>query len=127
MTPLLFSFLALINAQALNLQEQANNLETIQTPKEIVLSLVDKYSDKYKVSKTDMIKVLECENRDFVFDLQSYHIKDGKRERSFGVAQWNLDYNPDITYEQAIDPDYSIERMARYFRDGLQGRWSCWK
>ena len=91
------------------------------------LALVKKYSIEYNVSAVDMEKVMRCENNTFDPTLQSYHRKkDGTRERSFGVAQWNLDRN-DITYEQATDMEWSIREMAKYFSKGRQRLWSCWR
>lgn len=91
------------------------------------LALVKKYSQEYKVSAIDMEKVMRCENRTFDPTLQSYHKKkDGTRERSYGVAQWNLDFN-DITYAQATDMEWSIKEMAKAFSKRKQNLWSCWR
>lgn len=90
------------------------------------LQLVKKYASEYNVSAYDMERVLRCENNTFDPTLQSFHKKkDGTRERSYGVAQWNLDFN-DITYEQATDMEWSIKEMARMFSLGRQSMWSCW-
>lgn len=90
---------------------------------------VDYYADKYNVSAQDMKDVLNCENREYNPKLQSYH-KDptspNGREQSYGLAQWNIKHNP-ITYEQAIDPEWSIEQMAIAFSKGKQHLWSCYK
>ncbi len=105
--------------------------------KEMAQRLVDKYSKEYNVSATRMMAVLSCENRDFNPSLQSslkytrthkdWGVKKGQREQSFGVAQIHLPAHPNITYEQATDPNFSIEFMAKEFQSGHANAWSCYK
>lgn len=98
--------------------------------KTAITKTVSKYAKQYDVSEKQMMAVLECENNQFDPDLQSYH-KDSKspngREQSYGVAQINLPWNQQISYQQATDPDFSIRFMARMFSQSKQYLWSCTK
>jgi len=49
--------------------------------------------------------------------------KNGKRENSWGLVQINLDHNPQVTLEQALDPDFSLEFLASNL---AQGRCKMW-
>jgi hypothetical protein len=98
--------------------------------------LVVKYSNKYNVSYSLMNDILNCENRERDRYLQSRLLYDftntrlgiiqGEREYSLGVAQINLHYNPNITYEQATDPDFSIEFLAKNLSIGNGKWWACY-
>lgn len=72
---------------------------------------------------------MKCESEGFKDPAiqSSYKNPDGTRERSFGVAQWNLDYNPEITYENAIDPAWSLEHAADSWEHGQANHWSCYR
>lgn len=73
-----------------------------------------------------MLEVIRCESG-FVSQ-QSRHIRpDGTREPSFGVAQIHLPSHPDVTKEQAMDPEFSVHWMADKFRIGQMKLWTCWK
>lgn len=99
--------------------------------KEIVEDLVDKYSAKYGVSKTAMLRTLKNENNTFEFCRQSdmkykagnrWGFPAGTREKSYGVAQIHLPDNK-VTKEQACDPEFSVEFMAKHFAMGKQRMW----
>ena len=99
---------------------------------EIVRNLVEVYSAKYNVSSDKLFDTLKNENRGFDFDLQSglkykknnrWGFPEGTREKSFGVSQIHLPDHPEITYEQAIDPAFSIEYMASEFSKGRARQW----
>lgn len=75
-----------------------------------------------------MVKIIDCENTDWDTDLQSKVInKKGKRERSFGLSQIHLTAHPDITQEQATDPDFALKFMAENLSKGKGKMWSCYK
>lgn len=92
-----------------------------------VLAKVSLYAERYSINYTEFYKTIRCESG---FDplIQSQHITStGEREQSFGIAQINLPYHPTITKEQALDPDFSLDFMAREFSKGNQGLWTCYK
>lgn len=103
-----------------------------KTNLEVVKDLVDKYSDKYNVSAPVLMRTLKNENNTFEFCRQSeLHYKAnnrwgfpaGTREKSYGVAQIHLPDHPSITKEQACDPEFSIEFMAKQFALGRASMW----
>jgi hypothetical protein len=91
---------------------------------------------KYNTYPERMWKVMLCENYDLVPDLQSHHLYSfsdpshgiyiGEREQSYGLAQIHIPVH-DTTYEQAIDPEYAIDFMAKNFSKGNAYWWSCYK
>lgn len=102
------------------------------TDKEYVESLVDTYAKKYKVSKSSMMKTLVNENIEFKFDQQSnlkykkgnrWGFPAGVREKSYGIAQIHLPDHPDVSYEEAIDPEFAVEFMAKNFAKGNASWW----
>lgn len=111
--------------------------ETVQddiqlSNEEIVIRLVDKFSKQYGVDGADMMRTLRNENHTFQFDKQSelkykqgnrWGFPVGTREKSYGICQIHLPDNPEITYEQAIDPEYCVEFMAKKFAQGKQRMW----
>ena len=95
-------------------------------PSAELLSLINKEAQKFNLNPDDLIDTIRCESQ-FVPNVQSNHFYRGEREKSFGLSQINLPYNPDVTYEQAIDPEFAVHFMAEKFSQGKQNLWSCWK
>ena len=75
------------------------------------------------------MQVIECESG---FDpmIQSQH-KDQKGpnglENSWGLVQINLDYNPQVTREEAQDWKFALEFIKKHFQEDRKWMWSCWK
>lgn len=92
-----------------------------------ILPLLDAYSAKYGIYVGTLYDIIECETA-HTFDpyIQSGHYIDGVRENSHGLAQINLTIHSDITYEQATDPDYAIEFLARNLSEGRTWMWACY-
>lgn len=76
----------------------------------------------------EMLETIRCETGN-TFDpgLQSYVEHNGVREDSWGLAQIHLPSHPHITREDATDPMFAINFMAREFAAGNQWKWACWK
>lgn len=100
-----------------------------------VQELVTKYSNEYGVSRAQMIDIMTCENHDFDTDLQSYitykkgnhwGLPAGSREQSYGLVMIHLPDHPEITYEQAIDPEFAVEYLAKKLSEGKGEMWSCY-
>jgi hypothetical protein len=107
-----------------------------KTNKQIVEGLVQKYASIYNVDKGSMLRTLANENPWYIFDKQSelkykagnrWGFPAGTREKSYGQCQIHLPDHPDITYEQAIDPEWCINWMAQKFSQGKQGMWMGYK
>lgn len=48
----------------------------------------------------------------------------GKDFPSLGLSQINLLYNPDVTPEQALDPDFAIQYLIKDLRAGKFYKWT---
>ena len=94
------------------------------------------YATLYNVSEATMTRIVECESN-FIEDAQSIHtykrdrpelgVKKGEREKSYGLVQVHLPSHPNITYEQAIDPDFSLNFLALNLSEGRGYLWTCFK
>ncbi len=91
--------------------------------------LIDKvyyYSKIHNNSAKKIIATIDCENKDWDPNLQSRIInKAGHREESYGLSQIFLPAHPDITKEQAQDPDFALNYIAKHL--GRDDHWSCEK
>lgn len=114
-----------------------------ETPKEVVtgskaeyLGIVQEKAVSYGVSASLMIAIIDCENRSWNTTQQSGHhykkdrpkqgLVTGQREQSFGLVQIHLPDHPSISYEQATDPNFSIEFLARELSFDRGRQWSCY-
>jgi len=101
---------------------------------ETIPEKINRYANKHNVSAEIMTKIMRCENvrldptkqsdLRYTFSSERRGIVEGERERSFGLVQIHLpDHN--ITYEQATDPDFAIEFLAKSYAQG-KASW-MWK
>ena len=91
-------------------------------------ALINKYAEKYNVSPKTMLAVMSCENPTFDPDLQSRIIqRDGTREPSYGLVQIHLPSHPSVSYQQAIDPEYSVSFLAEKLSKGDGRLWTCYR
>lgn len=89
-------------------------------------TLINKYAEIYQVSTTTMHHIIKCESG-YRPDVQSGYYQNGKREESYGLVQINLPSHPTITYEQAIDPEFSINFLAENLSKGKGSMWTCYR
>lgn len=79
--------------------------------------------------KIEIMGVIACESG-FQDTVQSEH-KDPKgpngQENSWGLVQINLDHNPKVKLDQALDWKFSLEFIKSNFEQGRQRMWTCWK
>lgn len=85
-----------------------------------------KYSEKMGIPFQPVYNVISCESG-WNPKIQSQHIKDGKQEESFGLAQIYLPAHPNVTKEQALDPEFSIKFIVDKFAEGKAYLWTCWR
>ena len=81
-----------------------------------------------------MSGIISCESG-WSTDIQSNHrytatnapkgYKPGDREQSYGLVQIHLPAHPHISKEQAKDPEFAIEFLAKNVAKGKQGMWTC--
>lgn len=72
------------------------------------------------LNKDHFLATLKCESR---FDWKAV----GDGGHSIGVAQIHANSHPDITYEQMLDPYWSILWMAKEWRNDRAWQWTCWR
>lgn len=96
---------------------------------------VYQYAEKYGTSGKLLTSIIDCEDRDWNVSQQSYStyksgnrwgFPAGTREKSYGLAQIHLPDHKTITYDQATDPDFSIDYLAKNVANGTD-TWSCYK
>lgn len=101
-----------------------NNYGKVYTKQQIG-EIVNYYATKYNVDADKMINTINCESQ--FSNIQSNIVQNGIRENSWGLVQINLYYNPTVTKEQALDPYFSIEWMAKEFSTNHQSKWTCFR
>lgn len=117
---------------ALDIAPVAKAQEVKLTNKEYTEQLITKYAAKYGVSRSALSNTIKNENGNYQFDRQSlckykagnrWGMPAGSLEKSYGLAMIHLPDHPDITYKQAIDPEFAVDYMAKEFSKGHQGMW----
>lgn len=87
---------------------------------ETIAGKISFYAERHGVSSSTIYAVIKCES---TFNPNA--IGDGGT--SFGLSQIHLPAHPNITIEQAFDPDFAIEFMAKEMSIGNAWKWTCWK
>lgn len=83
-------------------------------------TMIERFSDFYGVNREVMSRVIKCES--------GYNPNaEGDHGTSFGLSQIHLPAHPDITKEQALDPEFAIKFMAKEMSQGNSWKWTCWK
>ena len=90
----------------------SRKLQAIKSAKEHDISLVAKI---YGVSGYQMERTIECESR--FNNIQSTAYQNGAREDSWGIAQIHLPSHPEVSRDEALDEEFTIEWMAKNFNN----------
>lgn len=77
-------------------------------------------ADTHKVNRERLLGTLKCESN-FKTDAV------GDNGTSYGIAQIHLPSHPEITKEQALDAEFSIDFAASEFAKGNAKKWTCWR
>jgi len=93
-------------------------------------------AEEYGVSAVAMNAIINCESQ-WNHTIQSQHTyteknvpkgyKVGDREQSFGLVQIHLPAHPSIKKEEATNPEFAIEFLAKNLKAGKAGMWTCAK
>lgn len=94
------------------------------TPERIAKE-VDTVSEKYGVSAKLMSDIIACESQGST-TIQSYQKQPYGREKSFGLAQIHLPAHPNVTKEEATDPQFAIDFLGKNLKQN-PNMWSCYK
>jgi len=96
------------------------------------------YANKYNVSEAIMIQIVSCETAGsfnptmrsecrYKFSDPKRNIVKGEQEMSYGLAQIHLPDHPNVTYEQATNPDFALKFLAENLSAGKGSMWSCYR
>lgn len=111
-----------------------------EIPKKPFDDIIRRKSEEYQVSFETISKIIDCENDQRNPSVQSYvrytegQIKRnphwgivGEREKSFGLVQIHLPAWPMVSKDQATDPEFAIDFLAKHLSLGNGGLWTCYK
>jgi hypothetical protein len=73
---------------------------------------IEKKAAEYGKSAARLKRIVQCESG-YDTDIQSHHQLSYGRERSFGLAQIHLPSHPTVSYEDAVDPEFAIDFLAK--------------
>lgn len=85
-----------------------------------VENLIDEYSLKYEVSASVMRNVIMCES-----SFNPNAVGDGGN--SFGLVQIHLPSWPSVSREQALDPEFAVEFLAKNLAIHNGKIWTCYR
>lgn len=99
----------------------------VEWTKERIRQEVLRKSTEYGVSFDQVWGTIMCESQGST-TIQSRHRRpDGTREQSFGLVQIHLPAHPNVSKEEAIDPEFAIRFIVENFAAGRQRMWTCWR
>ena len=82
--------------------------------------MITSSADKYGVNRSLLAQIIKCESG-------SNPNAVGDHGTSFGLVQIHLPAHPNITKEQALDPEFSTDYLAKQISIGNANMWSCYK
>ena len=82
--------------------------------------LITQFAQEYDVSEELITKIVRCES-----SFRSDAIGDGGK--SYGLVQIHQPSWPDITKEQAFDPEFAIEFLAKKLSEDKGELWTCYR
>jgi len=105
----------------------------IETPKivqvatstpEWIRGRITHYADYYDVSEITLTNVVKCES-----GFNPKAINSSPQEYSVGLVQINLraHLKNGITKEMALDPEFSLDFLARKIKEGEGHLWTCYR
>ena len=108
----------------------------LPTRQKLILEKVNEYAARHGANAKEMYDTIaKCENKALNPNQQSGHRYDfsspkrnivkGEQERSYGLAMIHLPDHPTISHENATDPEFALEWMAKEFADGRESQWTC--
>lgn len=93
----------------------------IETMDQKIDRLIKEKAWEYSVSEAEMRVTIKCESS---FNPNAWN----KSEDSIGLAQIHMPtWGKEVSREQAYDPEFAIDFMAKHFSQGNQKYWTCWK
>ncbi len=93
---------------------------SVDYSKENIEKIIRVAARQYGVDEERMLQVAKCES-----SLRPRVI--GDDGNSIGLFQIHLPSHPEVTQEQALDPEWSSEWSAKKFQEGKQNIWVCYR
>lgn len=97
--------------------------------------MVASRASQYGVSFALLDRIINCESG-YSVAVQSKHryhagnvprgYRVGDTEQSFGLVQVHLPAHPNVSYAQAIDPEFATDFLAKNVAQGRASWWSCY-
>lgn len=75
---------------------------------EEIEEIINRYATGTKAYQMKRTIYCECQNR----NIQSNIVKNGIRENSWGLSQIHIPSHPQVSIEQALDPEFAIKFMS---------------
>lgn len=94
--------------------------ENKEEDRKLIDGLIVRYSEEYGVSEAIMHKVVRCESNYSVFAL-------GDSGQSKGLVQIHGPSWPQITEEEAYNPEFALDFLAHKLSQGQGGLWTCYR
>jgi len=89
-------------------------------PTALQLSIINRKAKQYNVSTTTITDVIACES-----SFNETALGDGGY--SLGLVQIHAKYHPQVTYEQATDPEFAIDFLAEKLSKNQGYLWTCYR
>lgn len=102
--------------------EPQNAPQSTKLPRNELELLIEKYAQIYSISPLLMKEIIKCESS---FNVNAKNITE--REESYGLVQINLLAHTNISIEQATNPDFAIEFLAKNFNKADRMWVTCYK
>ena len=87
-------------------------------------TLISSYAQKYSVEGQNlepiMTAVIRCES-----NFNTFALGDGGHSR--GLVQIHNVWHPEVTDDQAYDPEFAISFLAKALSEGKGSEWTCYK
>lgn len=88
--------------------------------REMIDKEINRVSAIYQVSSVQIHKIIYCESR---YNTKAHNLT--SREDSWGLVQINRMAHPQISVEQATDPKFALDFLARNLKAGKGSMWTC--
>jgi len=111
-------------APQVNIDESISHLHEAEYSKEEIINLVGLYAAKYGVDEFVMQQVVFHESG---YDPKNEGDYYNGKYNSFGLSQIHLPSHPNVTREQAEDPHFALEFMAKNIKAGRGRMWTGYR
>lgn len=129
-----------VEAETVNIQKTFKEellTANITDRQAIIKKHIEGIAQKYHIDGSLMYKVITCENNTlnpdrqselkYPYDVREWSVRKGEQEKSYGLAMIHLPSHPNISLQQATDPDFALDFMGKEFSSGRASQWACYR